>query len=164
MALRKSKQSANRDPAPAALGAAIAIPVFGEHAIVAGQFAANDVLEMIPWPAGTIPHSVKIALEDLGTAETVLDLGVLTGNWGATLDNAGAARDCGNELANDSTLGQAGGSLDVAAAVLLAMAPKDYDRALGLKVITPPTTPIVGAKIRYSAIFIPAPTGVAIGS
>lgn len=164
MALRKSTQALARVNSPHPLDASSAIPVYGEIAIKAGEFAANDVAEIIPWPAGTVPLMVKAHLDDLGSNETVLDIGVLTGQWLNSLDDAGAARVCGQEIAAASTLGQAGGSLDVAAAVLTTLTAKNYDRSIGVKVVTPPTTPTVGAKLRFMALFMPVFPGQVIGT
>lgn len=165
MALRKSTQAALRLNAVAAMQAAAVIPAFAVHTIVAGQFAAADVLEMIAWPAGTVLHSLKAKVEDLdsnGSPTITLDFGVLTGEWlQNTVGNDGVtARACGNEFGNDLNVGQAGGSVDVAAALLLGMAPSPRDRSIGFKVETGAATLTAGAKIYVSAEFLPAPVGV----
>lgn len=165
MALRKSTQSNLRCMATNADDASALLPVWGQHTVVAAQFALNDVLEMIPWPAGTIIHSLKAKVEDLdsnGTPLVTLDFGILTGQWLAALDDAGAARVCGTDFATASTVGQAGGSIDVAAALILGLAPSSLDRSIGFKVAAAAATLTAGAKITVSASFIPAPQGVTI--
>lgn len=163
MALRKSAQVARRVPAPSALDASSAIPVFGEFTTVTGQFAATDVVEMIPWPAGTVPIMLKAMIGDLDSATGVtLDFGILTGLYGAELAEDGStARACGDEFGANVTTGQAGGAIDVAANLLLGLAPSVKDRSIGLKVEAAPTALIVGAKIRVAALFVPVPQGVA---
>lgn len=161
MALRKSTQVTNRVAAPSADGANCAIPVHAEHTIVAGQFSLNDVLEMIPWPAGTIPQSVKAHVQDLdtnGTPTVTLDFGILSG---AYMDSDSPARTCGTEFAAASTVGQAGGAIDVTADKLLGLAPSLTDRSIGFKVAAAAATLVAGSKIRVSAVFVPAPQGVA---
>lgn len=162
MALRKSAQVAKRVPAPAALDASGPIAVFGEYTTVAAQFAATDVIEMIPWPAGTVPIMLKAMVPDLDSATTAtLDFGVLTGLYGAELAEDGStARACGTEFGDNLTTGQAGGSLDIAATLLLGLAPSLKDRSIGFKVEAAPTL-IAGVKIRVAALFVPAPQGVA---
>lgn len=164
MALRKSAQVAKRVAAPAPLDAASTIPVFGEFTTVAGQFAAADVLEVIPWPAGTVPVMLKAMVADLdsnGAPAVTLDFGVLSGQYGMELDDAGAARVCGTEFGDNLTTGQAGGAIDVAANLLLGMAPSNKDRSIGFKIEAAPATLVAGAKIRVAALFVPAPQGVA---
>lgn len=167
MALRKSTQSGNRMAAPSALDAAHPVSVIAQHIIVAAQFALNDVVEMIPWPAGTIPTSIKAKVEDLdsnGTPLVTLDFGVLTGQWlDTTVDNDGStARTCGTEFGAALTTGQAGGSVDVAAALILGLAAeKQKDRSIGFKVAAAAATLTAGAKITVAASFVPSPTGQA---
>lgn len=165
MALRKSTQVQKRVPCPSGMDAASAIPVYAEHTIVAGQFAAADVLEMIPFPAGTKPVSLIAHVEDLdsnGTPTITLDFGVLSGQYGAELDDAGSARTCGTEFGDNLTTGQAGGSVVATAAQMLALAASNKDRSIGFKVETGAATLTAGAKIRVAALFLPVPQGVAI--
>ncbi len=167
MALRKSTQAANRMPAPSARGASEAVVVFAEHTTKAGEFAVNDVVEMIPWPAGTIPVSIKAKVADLdsnGAPTVTLDFGVMTGQWGAALnDDLSTARTCGTEFGAALTTGQAGGAVEVAANLLLGLAPTATDRSIGLKVAAGAATLVAGAKIQIAAVFAPAPVGVTIG-
>ena len=129
------------------------------------EFALNDVIEMIPWPAGTIIQSLKVHAEDLdsnGSPAVTLDFGILTGQYLMALDDAGAARVCGTEFGAALTTGQAGGAVDVTADKLLNRAPSQFlDRSIGFKIAAAPATLVVGAKIRVSAVFIPVPQGVA---
>lgn len=162
MPLRKSTQANNRVAAPSADGAYCAIPVHAEHTVVAGQFALNDVIEMIPWPAGTIPQVLKAHVQDLdsnGTPLVTLDFGVLSG---AYLDADSPARTCGTEFAAASNVGQAGGAIDVTADKLLGLTPAFTDRSIGFKVAAAAATLTAGAKIRVTAIFAPTPQGVTI--
>jgi formate-dependent nitrite reductase membrane component NrfD len=166
MALRKSAQVAQRVPAPGALDRSSAVPVFAEFTTVAGQFALNDVIDMIPWPAGTVPVMLKAQVADLdsnGTPLVTLDVGVLTGLYGAEKNEDNTTdRTCGTEFGAALTTGQAGGALDVAANVLLAQGASSKDRSIGIKVAAAPATLIAGAKIRVAALFAPVPHGVAI--
>lgn len=165
MALRKSTQTAKRVAAPAALDASCAVPAYAEHTTVAGQFAAGDVIDMIPWPAGTLPVMLKASVADLdsnGSPAVTLDFGILSGQYGAELDDAGAARVCGTEFGDNLTTGQAGGAVDVAANLLLGLAVSNKDRSIGFKIEAAPATLIAGAKIRVAALFVPVPQGVTI--
>ena len=164
MALRKSAQVAQRVPAVGAMDRSSAVPVLAEFTTVAGQFAAADVIEMIPFPAGTVPVMLRAQVADLdsnGAPAVTLDFGILTGLYGAELDEAGAARVCGTEFGDNLTTGQAGGSVDATAAQLLALAPSLKDRSIGFKIEAAPATLVAGAKIRVAALFVPAPQGVA---
>jgi hypothetical protein len=167
MALRKSNQAICRMSAPSALDAVGAVSVLATFVTVASEFAANDVIEMIPWPAGTIPVMLKAKVEDLdsdGTPAVTLDFGVLTGQWlENTVGNDGStARECGTDFAAASTVGQAGGAVDVAANLLLGLVPeKQKDRSIGFKVAAAPDVLVAGAKITVAALFVPSPVNVA---
>jgi hypothetical protein len=163
MALRKSAQANQRMSAPHAMGNQ-PLCAFGVHTIVAAQAAAADVIEMIPWPAGTVLHSLKVEFDDAdsnGTPTMTIDVGILTGEWLAALEADGDARVCGDEFGANLTTPQAGGSLDVAAALMLNLPPSPLDRSLGFKVEAAAATLVAGAKFYMSAIFLPAPVGVA---
>lgn len=161
MPLRRSNQSNNRVSSPTADGAFAPIPVHAEFVVAAGQFLLNDVIEMIPFPAGTIPHSLKAWVQDLdsnGTPTVTLDFGILSGSY---LDADTPARTCGTEFATASTVGQAGGVIDVASNLMLVLAPSLSDRAIGFRVAAAAATLTAGARIRMQGLFIPAPQGVA---
>ena len=79
----------------------------------------------------------------------------------AALDDAGAARTCSTAFATASTVGQAGGVIDVASNLMLGLAPVQYDRSIGFKVAAAAATLVVGAKIQVAAQFLPVPQGVA---
>ena len=165
MALRTSLQAAMRMPAPGALNGSSPVCAFGQHTTVAGAFALNDVVEMIPWPAGTIITSLKVKSEDLdsnGAPAVALDIGILTGAWlEKTVDNDGTtARTCGTEFAAASNIGQAGGGLDVGADKLLGLAASSKDRSIGVKVQTAAATLVAGGKLTFAASFMPVPHGV----
>lgn len=165
MALRKSTQAANRMSAPSALEASCPVAVLGEHTTVAAQFAAADVVEMIPWPAGTIPIALVAHIPDLdsnGSPSLTLDVGVLSGQWLANKnDDLTTDRTCGTEFGNNLTTGQAGGTLVVTPDLLLGLAPANYDRSIGIKVEAAAATLVTGAKIRMAGTFVPAPVGIA---
>ncbi len=164
MPLRKSSQAAKRVAATAPLDAAAAVPTFGEFTTtVAGALLLNDVIAMIPFPANTIPVMLKAQIGDIDTGATLtLDFGILTGQDGNELDDAGAARLCGNEFGAALTTGQAGGAVDVAANLLLGVVPNARDRTIGFKIAAAAAGVNAGAKVRVAGLFVPAPQGVAI--
>lgn len=167
MTLQQSTQSVNRMAAASAIDAVHPVTILAQHITVAGKFALNDVIEMLPWPAGTIPTSIKVKVEDLdsnGSPAVTLDFGVLTGQWlEKTVDNDGTtARTCGTDFGAALTTGQAGGSIDVAAALMLGLVPDKFkDRSIGFKIAAAPATLVAGAKITVVASFVPSPTGIA---
>jgi hypothetical protein len=71
-------------------------------------------------------------------------------------------RTCGTEFGDNLTTGQAGGSIDVAANLLLGLSVSNKDRSIGFKIEAAPATLIAGAKIRVAAVFVPVPQGVTI--
>lgn len=134
----------------------------GEFVTVAG-LTANDVIEMVAIPAGTVPIDVTIACEDLdtgGTPAIVLDVGVLSGNYGAN----DAARTCGAEFINDTIIGQTGGMASANVAAGLLLTPTLNDRSIGIKVQTSASVLAAGRKIRVVALCAPAPVGIDVAA
>lgn len=163
MALRKSVQATARVPAPSALSGSGLIHAYGEYTTATAT--AADVVEMIPFPAHTKLVHFLAYIEDMdsdGTPAVTLDVGVLSGQYLAALNDAGSARTCGTELGSDVTTGQAGGSILGTAAQMLAIAPSLLDRSLGLKIEAAPDALVTTAKIRFFAVFAPVPQGVTV--
>jgi hypothetical protein len=162
MALYQSKQVKAGVPALSATEASCPLAVVGEFLTVAG-LTANDVIEMVALPAGTVPIDVAIACEDLdtgGTPAIVLDVGVLSGNYAAN----DSARTCGAEFINDTNIGQAGGMASANVAAGLLLTPTLNDRSIGVKIQTAAATLATGKKIRVVALCAPAPVGIDVAA
>ena len=148
-------------------GANDIIPLFGDF-VVPAALAALDVIEFTAIPAGYVPVDFILATEAIGTTAT-LDIGVLTGNYGALLDVAGAARVCGNEGAA-AAAGAAAGILRMTKKdlALLAMTLGDPttvpittgDRGFGIKVLAGFAGVVAGAKMRMTILVRPRVEGV----
>lgn len=160
MALRKSTQAASRIPALSLMAAGAALIVMAEHTVTAA-LVNTDIIEMLALPAGTTVSRVTIAMDDIDSANTVtFDVGLMSGQYLAALDDAGAARTCGAEFFSASTLGQAGGVAVSAVKAGHMLAPSSSDRSIGIK-ITAAMTAVVGAKIRLYVEAVPVPPGIA---
>jgi hypothetical protein len=142
------------------------VVAFGDFTIPAG-FASGDVVEMVGQPAGYMLVDTIIDNQSLGTTVTS-NVGVLTGNYGALLDVAGAARVCDASINSAKALQTAGVvRRDVNTAGLAVPPVADPtttprttgDKGLGF-VATTVATPTVGARIRMTAIFRPAIGGI----
>jgi len=156
MALFKSKQIAAGRPAPSALNGSSAVVVVGEFLTVAGLTAA-DVIEMVAFPAGTVPVDVTVVAEDLdtGTPAITFDAGLLSGSFGDT-----GARTCGAEFLSDSNIGQAGGMARAAVPAGFLLGHSASDRSLGIKIEAAAGTLATGKKIRMIATFAPVTAGL----
>lgn len=160
MALRKSTQAANRIPALSADGAGEAIMVVGEY-VVTAALVNTDIIEMLALPAGCVVGRATLVMDDIDSANTVTcDVGLMTGQYLAALDDAGSARTCGAEFFSASTLGQAGGVAVSAVKAGHLLSPSTSDRSVGVK-ITAAMTAVVGAKIRLYVEAVPVPPGIA---
>ena len=162
MALFQSKQVKAGVPALSPTEASCPVAIVGEFVTVAGP-TANDVIEMVAIPAGTVPIDVTVACEDLdsgGTPAIVLDVGVLSGNYGAN----DAARTCGAEFINDTIIGQTGGMASANVAAGLLLTPTLNDRSIGIKVQTSASVLAPGKKIRVVALCAPAPVGIDVAA
>ena len=162
MALRKSKQAANRVPALSADGAADTLPLVFEHVVVTTEFALNDVIEMGALPAGMILLAPPVLVtEDLDTGATLtLDVGLMTGDYLAALDGSGAARTCGAEFFAGTTIGQTGGLVTSAVAAGMRLTPSLVDRSIGVKIASAAAGNVAGAKIRLHVLVAAAPVGI----
>lgn len=162
MALFQSKQVKAGVPALSPTEASCLVAIVGEFVTAAG-LTANDVIEMVAIPAGTVPIDVTVACEDLdsgGTPAIVLDVGVLSGNYGAN----DAARTCGAEFINDTIIGQTGGMASANVAAGLLLTPTLNDRSIGIKVQTSASVLAPGKKIRVVALCAPAPVGIDVAA
>lgn len=151
MANFKSKQVASLKPAPSALDASALVQVIGEYVTKTGD-AINDIVEMVPWPAGTVPVDVIVDSGALGTSAT-LDVGVLSGKY---LDSG--ARTMGNEFLAAGAAASA--SVLRRNKVASALAIQATDKSLGIKFLG--ANPATGETIRFYALFAPNPGGVAV--
>ena len=102
-----SKQAAQRVPAVNALDAASLIAVTAEYVTKTGD-VINDIVEMGAIPAGCVVVDLIVDNGALGASAT-LDAGILSGNYGDSVDG----RTMGNEFfaaAAAATTGPAAGA------------------------------------------------------
>lgn len=161
MALRKSKQVNARLPALSADGAGDALCVVSEYTVEAA-LALNDIVEMAAVPAGMLIADATFVCDDTdsgGAPAIVLNIGLMSGDYLAALDGAGAARTCGAELFSAITTAQAGGAVRASAATAFQQSSGIADRSVGIKVATAAATLTAGAKWRLILWLTPAPIG-----
>lgn len=152
MALKRALQVVNNLPIPVVDRATDAVPIFADYTFD-GTEATNDVIEMVPLPAGYVPVDGYADAEDAGTTVTA-NCGVLSGNYGVN----DAARTCGAQFMSAKALGTAGiYRFDVLG--FSRVAPATNDRSIGFA-LTSVTTPTAGAKLRLCVWARPAIEGV----
>lgn len=170
MALWQAKQCTYPGPIQALMnadGANDLVALVGDFVVPAG-LAALDVIEFTGIPAGYIPVDFILATEAIGSTAT-LDIGVLTGNYGALLDVAGSARVCGNEGAA-AAAGATAGIVRMSKKDLALVAPylgdptttpiTTGDRGFGVKVLAGFAGVVTGAKMRMTLTVRPRVEGV----
>lgn len=160
MALRKSSQALARAAAPSPMDAVDTVPLVFEHTIVAGEFAAGDIVEMGALPAGCVFAGPAVlvaeACDSGSTPALALDVGIMSGDYLSNDDS----RTCGAELFAASDVGQAGGVAVSTSATGLLLGPSIVDRSIGIKVNAAAATLVAGKKIRLLAEAAPAPIGM----
>lgn len=116
-------------------------------AVAPGDIELNDLVEMWILPAGCIPVGYELDVTDLdtGTPAIAFDFGVIDELGAVSID----AVDGGDEWIDNSTLAQAGGIVlhtasAAASRVLAAVQPVDYDRKIGVKIMTAAGTAAAG--------------------
>lgn len=151
MALFKATQVVNKLPVMTGDRASDVIAIVGDFTIPAG-IATNDVVEMVPLPAGYVPVDVMVDNAALGTTMT-FDAGVLSGDFDAT-----GARTCGAQFMTGQA-GQTAGIKRLAVAAGMRLAPTTNTRGLGFA-FTSVSTPTAGAVVRMTLLCRPQVEGV----
>jgi len=151
MALFKATQVVNKQQVMTADRASDVIVIFGDFTIPAG-IASNDVVEMVPLPAGYVPVDVTVDNAALGTTMTC-DVGLLSGDFDST-----GARTCGAQFMA-AQAGQTAGIKKLAVAGGTRIAPTANTRGIGFA-FTTVATPTAGAVVRLTLQCRPAVEGV----
>ena len=148
-------------------GANVAVPVVGDF-VVPASMAANDVIEFVAIPSGYVPVDFILSIDAIAAVAT-MDIGVITGNFGALLDVAGAARACGSE-GSAAAAGAAAAVLRMTKIQLAVLAPTlgdptttpvtSGDRGFGVRLLAGFATPTVGARMRMTLLVRPRIDGV----
>ena len=171
MAFFQAVQCKYPGPIPALMnsdGANDVVAIVGDFTTVTGM-VSGDIVEMVGLPANYVPVDLVIASEALAATIT-LDVGVLSGNFGALLDIAGSARTCGTEALAAQSFATAGvfrpnkpqfGLLaPTAGDPTTTPVATTGDRGIGLKITGTLTTLTVGAKVRFTLLARPKVEGV----
>ena len=162
MALYQSKAIKAGRPAATAVEAFCPVVVVGEYLTATG-LTANDVIEMVAFPANTVPIDVTLVCEDLdtgGSPAIALDVGLLSGSYASTA----SGRTCGAQFLSASNIGQAGGMARANVAAGLLLGHSSSDRSLGIKVGTAAATLATGKLILMVATFAPIGYGMVAAS
>ena len=137
-------------------GAAPAAQPMGQETIIqpvsvaigTADLTLNDMVEMWVLPAGCVPVGYELDATDMdtGTPAIAFDFGILNDAGDAI---STAAADGGDEWIDNSTLAQAGGIVlhtasAAASRVLATVQAVDYDRKVGVKIMTAPATAAAG--------------------
>jgi hypothetical protein len=156
MAFYQSKLAAARTPVFSGAGAMQVVPVFADFDLSAA-LAQDDIIEMLPIPAGYVPVDGILAVDELDTGvdAITLDVGILSALW---LKNS-ASSTIGAQFLAASTVGQAGGAARFAVKAGFLLTPTDTDRAIGIKVAAGPGTGATTGKVRLTAFLRPVIEG-----
>lgn len=142
MALIKSKYVSGpfRSPVPDSAGEVVAIRY--EYAFTAAQLVTGNILDLGVLPADCRVTDMILDSDDLdsGSPAVTLDVGIMTGSPGETLDAAGNARTMGAEFFSATTIAQAGGVVRPSLTSAFRVASVAYDRSIGVKVLLQPAT------------------------
>lgn len=156
MTLHHSKYARGglRTPAPQSAGEVVAARF--EHTLTTAQNVAGDIIELGILPANARVVDVVMDIDDLETETTAptlaIDVGIMSGDVGESLDEDGNARTSGDELLDGDTTGQAGGVVRATLAKAFRVAPTGKDRSIGLKVVTASTAAaegVIGVTVYY---------------
>lgn len=136
MALFFSKHVAgpHRIPTPSAAGEVVAVR-FG-HLLTTAQHVTGNIVELGVLPANCTVVDAIFDADDIDSATTLeLDIGLMSGLPGETLDEQGNARTCGDELFDGITTGRSAGVERLTLPDAFRIAASDKDRGVGLKIV-----------------------------
>lgn len=102
---------------------------------------ADDILELAPIPPNCRVVDMVVDCDDLdtGTPAIVVDIGIMSGEWGE-----GGARTVGAEFFSASNIGQAGGVARPSLASAYRTGTSDKARSIGVKIATVAATAQAG--------------------
>ena len=104
---------------------------------------AGDIYEVAPIPPGCRVTDIVLDSDDLdtgGSAAMVLDVGIMSGDWGSTAQD----RTCGDEFFDGATTAQAGGVARPTLASAYRTCKSGRARSIGIKVVTKAATAQAG--------------------
>ena len=136
-------------PTPDRAGDVVAIRA--EIVLTAAQVALNQIIEMVPLPAGCRAVDIILDTDDLDTNANptiTLDVGLMSGDYGV---NDGA-RTIGAEFLSAVTTAQAGGVVRPTAKTAFRVARSDVDRGIGIKIGTGSAT-AAGGTLGLTALY-----------
>jgi hypothetical protein len=110
-----------------------------EIVLTAGQLTLNQIIEMLPLPAGCRVVDAILDSDDLdsnGTPLVTVDVGFMSGDFGVS----DAARTIGAEFFSASTVAQAGGVARPTLKTAFRTERSDADRGVGIKISAIPAT------------------------
>lgn len=110
--------------------------------VTAAQIEADNLFDLGVLPAyHTVVDAVLIPDDlDTGTPAIVLDIGLMSGTPG----DVTSVRTCGDELYDGTTAAQGGTLTRMTEADGFKILPVDYDRSIGVKVVTDAATAAAG--------------------
>ena len=155
---RASKNTVARIPALSPNAAGDIKSATGEFIVPTG-LAVTDVIEFGILPGGCLPVDFTLVTEDLdtdGSPTVILSGGILSGTPG----DVNNARTCGADFLSASNVGQAGGIARANVGTGFLATPSVSDRGFGVSLTTGAATLAVGAKMRATLFFQPAPYGI----
>lgn len=121
--------------------------------VTAAQIDADNMFDVGILPAYHTVVGMKLIPDDLDTHSTpalTLDVGILSGTPG----DSTSARTIGAEFFSASTAGQGGTVADMTLATGFKVKPVEYDRSIGVKVVTDAATAAAG-RIRLLVAMAP---------
>jgi hypothetical protein len=145
-----SASAQNFRPIPTNAEGAEVLSVRATYALAAA-LAANDIVQMMPLPAGFVPVDFILDSDDLdtgGSPTIALDVGLIDTNG-----------NVGHEVFAASTVAQAGGVARPTATTAFRIAPSDSDRMVAIKVATGPATGATSGTIGLTMKYRPSTYG-----
>jgi hypothetical protein len=151
MTIHQSEAAKGRKPIPNPLQAGEVVS-FRETFTVPADIVEGDIIELVPLPNGCVLVDAILDVDDLdtGTPAIVLDVGVMSGNWGDTAQD----RTNGDELFDGITTAQAGGVARPTLATAFRIAATTNDRSIGVTIVTDAATAaagVIGLRVFYTA-------------
>ena len=158
MALLQGDTPLGNRPVPTPSTAAETTAAVFEYKFAAGKTASvGDIIEIGVLPAYAIPVDAHLDVDDLdtnGTPTITLDVGLMSGQVGALLNDDASARTIGSEFFAAATQAQAGGFARMTKSPKAITADNTKDRSIGVKLAAGAATfNAAGGTIRVVVFF-----------
>ena len=143
--LIQTEYATSQEVAPVPSCAGEMVSYRSTYTFATGDLVLNNIVEMGPLPAGCEQVDVILDSDELDSSTGLtVDVGIMSGDFGALLDASGNPRTCDASIISATTTPRAGGVVRPTLATAFRIARNAADQGIGVKIHAAPTTAVAG--------------------